>query len=377
MEKIVIHFGSDSDFNSVICDVKEYLTIGDILKHISKESISLEGIQKPEEAPLYVENLIIYTDDYGGIKEWAILGISNNVFENPRVDIKNIYMNNPPKKLYEDIKRSYSDIIDECKSDRTTLDIEMLKTIANNYNDHIIGQPNVLRKILPPLYSLLNSNRKRPITLLFLGESGIGKTETAKYINSVFGGEMLRVQFSMQQTAEAYNYIFGGEHGDDSFARELIRRESNVILLDEFDKVNPLFYNAFYQMFDEGVFVDKNYRVDVETCVIICTSNFITAEEAEKYLGAPIFSRFSKVIKFEELNIKNKIKIAKINYGNIYNQLSEEDQELIKGNLVLDTFTTAIKNGYYKNMRTLKNDIEDALNIEILKARNILLDSIC
>lgn len=372
MEKIVIHFGSDSDFSDIICEIKEYLTIGDILKHISKESISLEGIQKAEEAPLYVENLIIFTDDYGGIKEWAILGISNNVFENPRVDIKNIYLNNPPKKLYEDIKRTYSDIIDEYKSDRASLDIEMLKSIANNYNDHIIGQPNVLRKILPPLYSLLNSNRKKPIALLFLGESGIGKTETAKYINSVFGGEMLRVQFSMQQTAEAYNYIFGGEHGDDSFARELIRRESNVILLDEFDKVNPLFYNAFYQMFDEGVFVDKNYRVDVEKCVIICTSNFNTSEEAEKYLGAPIFSRFSKIIKFDELKIDDKVKFARLNYEKSLDSLCLEDKELIKDNNVLNTFIAAINAGYYKNMRTLKNDIEDALNIEILKARQIL-----
>jgi len=372
MEKIVIHFGSDSDFDSIIDDVDEYLTIGDVLKHVSKESISVEGIPKQEEPPLKVDNLIIYTDDYGGIKEWAILGISNNVFENPKVNIKNIYLCNPPKKFYEDIKRTYSDIIEEHKSERISLSLDMLKTIADTYSDNIIGQPNVLRKLLPPLYSLLSANRKKPITFLFLGESGIGKTETAKFINSIFGGEMLRVQFSMQQTNEAYNYIFGGEHGDDSFARELIRRESNVILLDEFDKVNRLFYNAFYQMFDEGIFVDKNYSVDVEKCIIICTSNFNSAEEAEKYLGAPVFSRFSKVIKFEDLSIDDKIKIAQMNYEKFFNQLSEEDQGLIKDNAVLSTFINAIKNGYYKNMRTLKNDIEDALNIEILKARDIL-----
>ena len=373
MESITIHFGSDKDFYQIIKDINNSCSIGDILKHIGKESIAIDGIEKKEDKPLEVENLVINTDDYGGIKEWAILGISNNVFENPRVKIKNIYMNNPPQKFYEDVKKTYSEsIITECAQDRPNLTIDILKTISENYGNEIIGQPYVLRRILPALYSLLNPKRKKPVTLLFLGDSGIGKTETAKFINSKFGGEMLRVQFSMQQTVEAYSYIFGGDHGDDSFARELIRRESNVILLDEFDKVNPSFYNAFYQMFDEGVFVDKNYHVNVKKCIIICTSNFMTPEEAEKCLGTPIYSRFSKVIKFEDISIDDKIKIAEKCYSAIISQASEEDQNLIADNKVLAFFTNAIREGYYKNMRTLKNDIEDALNVEILKARGII-----
>ena len=96
---------------------------------------------------------------------------------------------------------------------------------------------------------------------MLLGDSGIGKTETAKVISQVLGGNLLRVQFSMMQTAEGYNYVFGAEHSKSSFAKDLMSRESNIVLIDEFDKVNPNFYNAFYQMFDEGVYVDTNYRV--------------------------------------------------------------------------------------------------------------------
>lgn len=373
MESITIHFGSDRNFYSLIEDIEYYNAIGDVLKHISKESIGIDGIEQKEVQPLLVENLIINTDDYGGIKEWAILGISNNVFESPRVAIKKIFMNNPPQKIYEDVKKNYSeDIITEVVENRPNLNYEILKSIAETYSNEIIGQPNVLRKFLPALYSLLNPQRKKPVTLLFLGDSGIGKTETAKFINSKLGGEMLRVQFSMQQTVQAYSYIFGGDHGDDSFARELIRRESNVILLDEFDKVNPSFYNAFYQMFDEGIFVNKNYHVNVEKCIFICTSNFMTPEEAEKCLGTPIYSRFTKVIRFEDISIEDKTKIADKCYKSLLSQLSEEDKELISDNGVLSVYTNAIKSGYYKNMRTLKNDIEDALNIEILKARGII-----
>lgn len=218
----------------------------------------------------------------------------------------------------------------------------------------------------------MNPNRKRPVTLLFLGDSGVGKTETAKFINSHFEGEMVRIQFSMQQTGDAYKYIFGASHGEDSLARELIRRESNIVLLDEFDKVHSSFYNAFYQMFDEGVFVDKNYTVNVEKCIIICTSNYSSEEDAEKYLGSPIYSRFSKVIKFSSISIEDRIKIAILNYGSLYSELSVKDQKLISNNQILPFYIKKIRAGYYRNMRMLKNDIEDALNYEILKARGIL-----
>ncbi len=53
---------------------------------------------------------------------------------------------------------------------------------------------------------------------------------------------------------------------------------------------------AFYQLFDEGIFVDKNYCVDMKNTVIICTSNFISEEEARGVLGAPLFARISDYV---------------------------------------------------------------------------------
>lgn len=155
-------------------------------------------------------------------------------------------------------------------------------------------------------------------------------------------------------------------------ARELVRRNSNVVLLDEFDKVSPAFYNAFYQMFDEGIFVDANYSVDVSKCIIICTTNYRTEEEAEKYLGTPIYSRFSKVVIFKPIVVDDKLKIAKKCYMSVFEQLEDEDKELISNNSVLTFFESYIRAGAYPNMRMLRNDIEDAVNYEILKARGII-----
>lgn len=372
MDSVNIFWGSDRKFDDATQGLENFLTIGDILNHIGKTEIAIDGVEREGSPPLEVDNLIIFTDDYGALKEWALLGFSNNVLEHQKVSIHNIWLNNPPEKIYTDVCRTYPNKIKESKTEYPNISIDSLKEIFLHYKDAVIGQDNVIVQILSALYSLKNVRRKKPVTLLFLGESGVGKTETAKFVSEYLGEEMVRVQFSMQQTNNAYQFIFGAEHGENSLARELVRRNSNVVLLDEFDKVHPSFYNAFYQMFDEGIFVDSNYSVNVEKCVIICTTNYTTEEDAEKHLGTPIYSRFSKIIKFGTISIENRIIIAEKNYHEIFTQLDEEDQVLISENQVLNFYIEKIKAGYYKNMRMLRNDIEDAINFEILKARNII-----
>ena len=378
MNNINIYYGSDSQFDIAISKIDSYHTIGELLNHIDKKksvvNILLEVSQKSEEPPLSIKNLVMFTDDYGAVSEWAIMGFSNNVLNHRSVTIENIWLNNPPTKIYEDVKKTFPDNIKSnppsYQNQNITTDI--LSNISKDYTSVIIGQDHAIKQILSALYSLKNQKRKKPVSILFLGDSGVGKTETAKYINGFLLGQMVRVQFSMQQTNEAYKYIFGANHGEDSLARELIRRESNLILFDEFDKVQPSFFNAFYQMFDEGEFVDANYSVNVEKCIIICTTNYLSEKEAETKLGAPIFSRFSKIITFNPISVENKIKIAENNYQEIYNQLDDEDKSFISNNKILDFYKANITKGYYKNMRMLKNDIEDSINFEILKARKII-----
>ena len=373
MDNIKIYWGDDQIFEEAVSSLEDIHFLVDVVNHINKTDLKIEGAGTEQDPPMEVENLLIHTDDYGGIREWALLGFSNNILQNLKVKIKNLWMCNPPQKIYHDILKKYDkSIIEETHTIYPDITIDDMRRLSEGFSLEVIGQPHVMRQALSSIYSLKNKDRKRPVTLLFLGDSGIGKTETAKFISSCLNTEMVRIQFSMQQTTNAYQYIFGADHGEDSLARELIRRKSNIILLDEFDKVPPSFYNAFYQMFDEGSFVDSNYSVNVSNCIIICTTNYCNEEEAEKYLGTPIYSRFSKVIIFNPISVNDKIKIAEKCFNNIYRNLSDEDKSLIADNKVLSLFQESIKKGAYRNMRMLKNDIEDALNIEILKARGII-----
>lgn len=373
MDRIEIYWGTDKDFEEAIADLEDVHYLADVVNHISKTDVKIEGVGGHMEPPMEVKNLLIHTDDYGGVKEWVLLGFSNNILQSQKINITNLWLCNPPKKIYDDIKKNYSkENITEHKTKYHRITLEHMRKLAEGFDDAVKGQPHVMRQLLAAIYALHNSKRKRPVALLFLGDSGIGKTETAKYISSCLNEDMVRIQFSMQQTNSAYKYIFGADHGEDSLARELIRRSSNVVLLDEFDKVSSSFYNAFYQMFDEGVFVDANYSVDVSECIFICTTNYRTQEEAERYLGTPIYSRFSKVIIFNPIGVDEKLEIARKWYEILMSEINTEDKSLVNKKAVLMLFEKAINEGAYPNIRMLKNDIEDAINFEILKARGII-----
>ena len=183
--------------------------------------------------------------------------------------------------------------------------------------------------------------------LLFYGNSGIGKTETAQFLTEKIGGQILRRTSRIRQPNRRSRHIPG--FSGIPFP--------NVILLDEFDKAYSVFHSAFYQLFDEGIYEDQNYKVDVRHALIICTSNYKSKDEVREKLGDPIFNRFDGVIRFTDLDSEAKIEIARKELD----ELDEEGtiSENIRQNLLVNS--TRLENA--REIRRLIKDTKSLIEI--------------
>lgn len=86
------------------------------------------------------------------------------------------------------------------------------------------------KQILSGMYRLTTGTHGKPGCAYVIRTIRSRKTESAKSISKSLGGELLRIQFSMMQTEEAFNYVFGAEHSKSSFARDMVgESQSNFI----------------------------------------------------------------------------------------------------------------------------------------------------
>lgn len=362
--KIYIFIGSKKDFESFLSnkiEADEEVTyfmelIKDYNANLRQQYAYMHGV-------IEVKNLIVHADDYASVYEHVIQNFINIVTTNHDVDTT--FLHNPPKRVVDALMVSYADKIVYEYTEYRNIDREVLKEICKRLDTDIIGQEKAKKDIASNLFRLCNRGYNKPVVLMFLGESGIGKTETAKVISRVLGGELLRVQFSMMQTLEGYNYVFGAEHSKSSLAKDLMSRESNIILIDEFDKVNPNFYNAFYQMFDEGVYIDTNYKVDLTRCIIVCTSNFMSEKEVIESMGMPIFSRFDDFICFDLLSMSEKEIILNNVYTSYLENFSEDEKAEVQKSDIYEWHKQNLSR--FKNVRIIKSRIEKAINDILLK----------
>ncbi|BDA65733.1 AAA family ATPase [Actinomyces capricornis] len=302
---VTIYYGPLSWFNEQLGE-KEYTSFLDIVyEHDEakrRHTLVIEGQEAPPKESAPRPNCVAAdSSDYASLSEHAItnfIGLMRSI--NP----KYLHLHNPPAHVHSQLERAFTTKVKRYEYPTVTRD--MLVRFRDGFAGHLVGQATVMEALLAALYPLTTARQTKPVVLMFYGPSGVGKTETAQFINGLLGGKLLRKQFSMFHNDKFASYLFGGAHLEASFARDLLDRESGVILIDEFDKANSVFHSAFYQLFDSGVFEDKNYSVKLGPSLIICTSNYATEDEIRKTLGDALYSRFDSLIHFKPLS-KNEI----------------------------------------------------------------------
>lgn len=318
--------------------------------------------QETDEPPAPRPTLVVAeSSDYATFNEHFITNFAGQIRS---INPEQLWLHNPPAVVEAQLQRAFSVTVERYDYPAVTRDT--LTNINDGFADHLVGQSEVKERLLAALYPLTAAGRTRPVVLMFYGPSGVGKTETAQFINGLLGGELMRKQFSMFHNDKFASYLFGGNHSEGSFARDLLDRESGVILIDEFDKANPIFHSAFYQLFDGGVFEDKNYKVEVGPEVIICTSNYGSEDQIREALGDALFSRFDALIPFQQLSPAEITQIIDRILDDRFRKLTGEelkllDQEDLRGKLHKRANTLG-------NVRKLAKFVDEVISLQLVRS---------
>ncbi len=236
------------------------------------------------------------------------------------------------------------------------------------------------------------ADHRQPIgSFLFLGPTGVGKTELSKALAEfLFNDEnaMFRVDMSEYMEKHAVARLIGSPPGyvgyeeGGALTESVRRRPYQVILFDEVEKAHPDVFNILLQVLDDGRLTDgKGRTVDFKNTIIIMTSNLGSdvlmrggnIDEVMDIVKAsfrPEFiNRIDEISVFDKLNRDDIKQIAKIQLANIEKRLDEKNIKLHFSDKAIDWIA---QNGYDENFgarplkRLLKTQVENELAIKIL-----------
>lgn len=371
---INIYYGPLSWFNEQLSTIKYDALLDMVYQHDdeNREQVILHlqpgqggtivrpKVEKPE--PPRIKHLAAESGDFANLNDHVITNFPSLVRQlNPEC----LYLHNPPIRVHKQLERSFPGALTVHHHAYPAITLETLAKLRDHFAEHLIGQSGVKEALLTAMYPLTRPERSKPVVLMFYGPSGVGKTESSQFINGLLGGTLMRKQFSMFQSDQFASYVFGGRHSEPSFAHDLLDRESGVILIDEFDKANSVFHSAFYQLFDGGVFEDKNYYVELGSSLIICTSNYGTDEEIRKALGDALYSRFDALIQFKPLTKDEIRQVIDRILSDRYSKLETDEQQLLD----MDDIKTKLyaKAHNLGNVRKLGKLVEEVISLSLVR----------
>lgn len=366
MVRFNIFFEPVQKFNERVAKLDNYVSFNEVIINWTKDSTIIDIIK-----PLIdKKNCIFRMDTYSlsGSLVFENIDLLIKIFNDSGTE--EIYLHNPPKKFFNSLKQQVkSEFLNIEQSTFAKISEEQLKRISEDLNEKIVGQEKAKKSLLRKLVTQLVRTNAKPLVLMFYGEPGIGKTETAKQLSFTLYGNnnIIREQISMVGGESSVKYFKSTNHSEDSFSKTLLNRESNVILLDEFALAPAFFHSTFFQMFDEGIYEDQNYKVDLSNSIIICTSNFKSRLEMEKNIDIALLSRFDGFVKFSPLSIDEKKQILKLTYSKIISSeyIDERYQEYLDEDKILACIESHLNT--LPNVRAIRKYVEDVVADELLE----------
>ena len=270
-------------------------------------------------------------------------------------------------------------------------------------HERVIGQDAAISAVSKAIRRSRSGikDENRPIgSFLFLGPTGVGKTELAKAVaDSVFGSEqnIIRVDMSEYMDQVASSKLIGSAPGyvgyeeGGQLTEEVRRNPYSVVLLDEVEKANPEVFNLLLQVLDEGFLTDsKGRKVDFRNTIIIMTSNLGSrsiqedktvgfaadladqnrlnkerVQAATKQFFRPEFlNRIDETVVFDSLSKPELRQIVSLMTKKLENRLAKQDITLKLSSSALDVLA---KDGFDPEMgarplrRTIQTELEDQI----------------
>ena len=275
-------------------------------------------------------------------------------------------------------------------------DINKLASLDNELKSHIIGQDEAIEKVANAVRRgrIQISPKKRPQSFIFVGPTGVGKTELVKQLaNALFHSPDNLIRLDMSEFMEKFSVsrIIGSPPGyvgyDDAgqLTEKVRRKPYSVILFDEIEKAHKDVLNILLQILDEGRITDAQGRVvNFENTVIIMTSNAgstdqntmgfgksaddinreVTMKALERFLRPEFLGRVDEIVIFNKLTFDNFEKIAKIMLDELVPSLKDKGIDLVYEDSV-PVYLAKKAYGSKKNARGLRDavrrDIEEKL----------------
>ena len=286
-------------------------------------------------------------------------------------------------------------------------DFEKLETLERRLKEKIVGQDKavdaVTRAIKRSRVGI--SYKRRPVSFIFAGPTGVGKTELVKTLaNILFDAPEALIRLDMSEFMEKHSVsrIIGSPPGyvgyDDAgqLTEKIRRKPYSVVLFDEIEKAHPDVMNILLQILDDGVISDAHGKqVNFENTVLVMTTNagsstgtnttgFLATthsmdrERTEKalseFLRPEFLNRVDEVITFNRLGIEQMREIAKLRIGELADVLSGKGIALLVDDGALSLIAEksfSEKYGARNLARFIQSNIEDAVAEQIIAKRGI------
>lgn len=266
-------------------------------------------------------------------------------------------MSKPQTVTEQDILKIVEDKTDIPVGALKENEANQLKDLDKNLSKHVIGQDEAVEKLAKAIrrnrIGLTKSGR--PIgSFLFVGPTGVGKTETAKQLaKEMFGSKDAMIRFDMSEYMEKHTvskmigapagYVGYEEAGQ--LTEQVRRRPYSLVLFDEVEKAHPDVMNMFLQILDDGRLTDaQGHIVSFKDTVIIMTSNagstdtgntpvgFAQVDQQnrlmqrlENYFRPEFLNRLDDIIDFQPLSQDHLLKIVDLLLTDMNDNLSDND----------------------------------------------------